>query len=536
MEKSMNERTEDRSLPSSPRGSADEGPRYASLSDYLRVIRRYRVMIALITVAFAALALAISLAQSKKYVATAQLNFQDANQYNALLGGNNVISDVPATVRAAANAAIITRPDVTMRVKRQLHSKLSLSELQDAVNAQVGVTTNLVSIQASSTDPRFAARLANAYAKQAKVAATRKQLQQLDKAENGLRQQIGKVKATPVPGTSSLRLLSVEDQLARLQALKSISDPVVVANGATAPSAPVSPHPKRNTALGGLLGLVVGLLLAFARDVLDRRLHTPREIHDELGVPVLSHVSETALGFPGLVQNGKAAIDEGDFEPFRVLRMNLGVLGAERPPRSLLVTSGLPEEGKSAVSMSLASAAAIAGQRVLLVECDLRRPSFARRLGIPREPGLADYLLGRADPRDILHTVALAPPSSGNGQGAVQPPGPSRKLVCIAAGSQISNPAELLIGDRFKDFIRRVTKAYDLVVLDASPFLAVVDPLEIIPEVDGVLVCVRARRATRDQARAMRGALSNVADRPIGAVVTGIKRGDAESYDYYYGY
>src|SRR4051794_39431590 len=118
----MDERTEDRSLQFDP--GPREGPRYTSLADYLRVIRRYRLMIALIAVACAAIALGISLSQSKTYVATAQLNFQHTLQNNALLGGNNVVSDVPANVRSAANAAIIARPDVTSRVGRQLHTKL----------------------------------------------------------------------------------------------------------------------------------------------------------------------------------------------------------------------------------------------------------------------------------------------------------------------------------------------------------------------------------------------------------------------------
>jgi succinoglycan biosynthesis transport protein ExoP len=106
-------------------------------------------------------------------------------------------------------------------------------------------------------------------------------------------------------------------------------------------------------------------------------------------------------------------------------------------------------------------------------------------------------------------------------------------LVCIVGGSRVNNPAELLIGERFTDFLEKVTTAYDLVVLDASPLLAVVDPLEILPRVDAGIVCVRAQKTTREQARAARAALSALPERPMGAVVTGMRRGDPDAYDYY---
>jgi succinoglycan biosynthesis transport protein ExoP len=251
---------------------------------------------------------------------------------------------------------------------------------------------------------------------------------------------------------------------------------------------------------------------------------------------VLGRVSETALGFPGLARNGGYAMPDGDFEAFRALRMNLAVLGNGRPPRSVLVTSSMPQEGKSTVSMSLASAAAITGQRVLLVECDLRRPSFASRIGIRRDPGLTDYLVGKAGPKDILQTIDLVEPASVNGSGQTRTLSAAGTLVCIAAGSAVQNPAELLLTPRFEDFVDKVSNAYDLVVLDTSPLLAVVDPLQIMRIVDGVIVCVRVQQSTRDEARAARVALSHLPERPMGAVATGIKRGGPDAYDYYYGY
>lgn len=253
-------------------------------------------------------------------------------------------------------------------------------------------------------------------------------------------------------------------------------------------------------------------------------------------MPVLGHVRDTAMGHAGLAGNGSVRISDADFEAFRVLRMNLGYLATERPLRSLLVTSGLPEEGKSTVSMALASASVVAGHRTLLVECDLRRPSFAKRLGLSQGPGLTDYLMGTASPAEILQTVSMSVPGSGNGTGSQRLGPAAAVLVCITAGTQVGNPAELLISSRFEGFMQKVVKAYDFVIVDSSPLLAVVDPLQLVPMVDGVLICVRAQQTTRDQARASRAALSNLPRRPIGAVLTGLHRNDEAAYEYYYSY
>jgi Mrp family chromosome partitioning ATPase len=222
----------------------------------------------------------------------------------------------------------------------------------------------------------------------------------------------------------------------------------------------------------------------------------------------------------------------------------------------------MPDEGKSTVSVSLASAAALAGSRVLLVECDLRRPSLSTRLGVKSNPGLTDYLQGAALPQDLLQMVPLTPPAGAASQPSAKPivtsPHPSPRMtspstqrkkggkpqqpqptapsmVVISAGSPVTNAPELLQSKRFEDFLDKVSRAYDLVVLDGSPLLSVADPLELAADADGVLLCIRVQRTTRDQARASVAALGHLPERPSGIVVTGLKRGD-ETYQYYYGY
>lgn len=522
-----------------------EAPRYASLSDYLRVIRRRRLLVALVTLVFTAIALGLSLAQAPTYAASAQVSFRDILADANIIGDDAVPEQAPAE-RAAANAELVTRPEVTRRVQKKLDTDLSSDDLRASATAQVGVRTNLVILEATASDAEFAAELANEYARQAKIVNTREERQRLEVAEDSIIQEIKQAREGDI-AVEGIRVSVLEQQLSRVQTLKRIAEPVEIAARAEVPGSPVSPKPVRNTILGGLVGLVFGLLAAFLRDTFDRRLHTVHEIHEELGMPVVGRVTDTAMRFAGLARNGAVTMSDNDFEGFRVLRTNLRFLSgnSDSSVRSILVTSGLPEEGKSSVSMSLASAAALAGQRVLLIECDLHRPSLAKRLGISPQPGLSDFLQEKAEPQDVLQVVELDEPrtptaapgpvaTGDNGSGQSVPAAGS--FVCITAGSATARSSELLISQRFRDLLSKVGNVYDLVILDTSPLLAVVDALELVAQVEGVLVCVRVQSTTREQVRAVRAALNHLPDRPAGAVLTGLRRGHPDSYDYYYGY
>jgi succinoglycan biosynthesis transport protein ExoP len=175
----------------------------------------------------------------------------------------------------------------------------------------------------------------------------------------------------------------------------------------------------------------------------------------------------------------------------------------------------------------------VAGKRTLLVECDLRRPDLAERFGLAPAPGLTDYLARHADPQEILQMVELAHPVAGNGSsGSVAEEG-AGTLVCITAGTPSPHPAELLGSDRFRHFLAQVSEAYDMVVLDTSPLLSVADTRELLPNVDGVVLCIRSSQTTREQALAVKAALEHYPHRPTGLVVTGLRPRDGASYGYY---
>ncbi len=536
-----------------------ETPRYATLQDYVRVLRRQRWLILAVTMAFTAGALAIALAQSKSYTASAQMSFRDVLQDLQFVAPNAGASQTSPQERAAANAALINRPAVSQRVKQELGTTKSADELAASVSASVGAHTNLVTIQAHSGDPKFAADLANEYARQTTLIAEQNLRRKLDKAVRNLERE---VRSGPSLSNPTFRQSVAQQQLTQLQTVRNITRPAEIERLAEVPGTPSSPKPVRNAILGALIGLTLGIVAAFLRDSLDRRLRGTHEVHEQLDLPVLGRVNDTALGYAGLAANGAGVVSDTDLEAFRVLRTNLDFLSADSPVRSVVVTSGLPEEGKSTVAASLAGAAAVAGKRTLLVECDLRRASLAARLALAPEPGLTDYLVGRAKPADILQTIDLgaapggngssaagtASASGGHGEGDIEPGAgngsagsdrPRRRLVCIVAGGPAPHPAELLGSERCKEFLRKIRKAYDLVVLDTSPLLSVADALELVPHVDGVILCVRLSQTTREEAKATKSALEHLPPRPTGVVVTGVGTGEDDAYGYYtysYGY
>lgn len=518
----------------------NDAPRYVTLRDYLRVLRDQRLLIVLITAVFAGAAVFVSVRQTPTYQAEASLAFEDVSQDSTLLGTATFPAQTPEKL-AAVSAETINRTPVALRVKRALKSPQTVRSLQDSITTRVEAQTNLVIITARAGTATGASRLANEFARQAQRVATQATRKRLADAAAAVKREARRLEKSEE--NLGLTQTVYADRIARLQSLSRFATPATIASFAQKPVGPTSPKPVRNGILGGLLGLTLGMLAAFVRDSLDRRLRSAREIQEQVSIPLLGSVRNEAMGRAGAVRNGRGPMSDADLESFRILRTNIEFLDVDKPLRSIVVTSALPEEGKSTVAASLAFASAAAGKRTLLLECDLRRPSLASRLGINSGPGLTEYLAGQAAPSEVLQTIPLDD-ASDNGAEPAKAAFPDDEgmpgfdhgqlLVCIAAGKPPPRPAELLGSNRFRDFLEQISTAYDTVVLDSAPLLAVVDTLELLPNVDGVIVCVRASKTTRDQVRAAKHALEHLPERPMGLVVTGIRSGDESDYGYYY--
>lgn len=277
---------------------------------------------------------------------------------------------------------------------------------------------------------------------------------------------------------------------------------------------PRSPsYPNKGTAL--VLGVAAGGMLAlgfiFIVDFLDRRLKSPAEVKAALRLPFLGFIpmSDTGHGEP-LVNNGVAP----EFaEALRSLRTNVVFSAPTDGPRSIVVTSTAPGEGKTVVASNLALSLAAAGQRVLLMDADMRRPRLHELLRLAPQPGLSNLITGRAKPSEAVRKTSVD------------------NLWLLPAGHVPPNPPELLGSPRFTEMLRALGGHFDWVIIDSPPVMGVTDAAVVGHVANGVLFVVGSEMTTRDAARTALEQLDAARVRYVGAV---LNRLDLEGHPYYY--
>lgn len=285
-----------------------------------------------------------------------------------------------------------------------------------------------------------------------------------------------------------------------------------IVDPAETPRTPASPNKMANMtlALGGGLFLAVGL--AFFFEYCDNRIKSPAEIKAHLGVPFLGMIPSVGDGVDGapLLVNG---VKPSFAEAFRMVRTNLLFASTHESGHSIVVTSSGPGEGKTLVATNLALALGQTGQRVLLIDGDMRRPRVHQVFDIPQEPGLSNLLVGDAKVSDGVRQTQ------------------SKGLWILPAGRIPPNPAELLGSSRFKDFLSTLHEHFEWVIIDSPPVMAVADSPIIAHIAHGVVFVVGAEMTSRNVAQTAIEQLSNASGRVIGAV---LNRVDLEHNAYYY--
>jgi len=399
-----------------------------TLRGYLDVIRRGRWLILAVTAVATLAAFGLSKLQKPTYTATSTIAYTDPNQALSY-SGSSFYNGLSPLQEAELTAPRVTRPEVVRAVERRLGAAVTNSSVSTAVDAN----SYAIQVTASSRSASDAAAVANAFANTDVSLSTAEARAGYHQQALAVRRQL---RGELNHGSGDV---VTAEALARLENLATVATPLTVTTPAIAPSAPSSPKTLRNTIAALLVGLLLGIAIATARDALDRRLQHTREVVDVLDHPVLGHIRPQALGHSGTPAesfNGARPLDDSDQESFRIVRQKIGYLGPADSSRTVLVTSAVAEEGKSTVAACLAVATAEAGKRTLLVECDLRKPVLAKRMSINEGPGLTDYLTGHAEPNQILQPIpGIIERLNGSGPALTEHPG-TASLVCITAGSQ----------------------------------------------------------------------------------------------------
>jgi capsular exopolysaccharide synthesis family protein len=301
------------------------------------------------------------------------------------------------------------------------------------------------------------------------------------------------------------------------------------------PGVKVAPKLALVLPVAGLVGLLLGFGLAYVSDLTDHSFRTPDEIRRRLKLPVVGHIPLIPSKYRGV--RGGAAADRGldrilctlyrpksrEAEAYRGVRTAVYFGARGEGHKIIQITSPDMGDGKTTLAANLAVSMAQTGQRVILIDADFRRPRLHALFGLEPGGGLVSVLAGDAELADAAFESGI--------------PG----LAVLPCGPVPSNPAELLTLPRFKQMLDYLRQAYDFVLVDTPPLLAVTDPCVVAPQMDGVLLTIRLSKNARPHAERAREILATLGANVIGVVVNGMARkgGGAYAYDsdrYAYGY
>jgi polysaccharide biosynthesis transport protein len=517
------------------------GHQHSSLRDYLRVLRRRKWLVIQAVLLVPAAAVALSLRQDELYQASADVLLSRQNLAATLTGTDDPNQSAQAERVAQTQADLARVPTVAARVLEAtgLADRTPSDFLADST-ASPKANSDLLVLSVTDRDPRLASRLATEYARQFTIYRRELDTRALQRARKDLQTKIAEIEETRATDTPLYEsLIDKEQQLATLEALQTTNAFVVrPANNAKQ----VQPRPIRNGILGLALGLVLGLGLAFLREAMDTRVRTAEEIAERLGLPLLARLPKPPKRLRGEGSLVMLAEPSGvHAESFRMLRTNLEFVNLERGARTIMVTSAVEREGKSTTAANLAVALALGGQRVTLVDLDLRRPLLGRLFELePDQPGLTDVALGYAsldDAATLVGSVAITAARNGHRSGNRNGRAPQRGMLqVLPAGPVPPNPGEFVRTKALAEILAELAERADLVLIDAPPMLQVGDAMALSDKVDALLLVSRLNIVRRPILAELHRVLQANPATKLGFVLTGAELEDAYGYGGYAGY
>jgi tyrosine-protein kinase len=514
----------------------------ATLRDYLNVVRRRKWIILQALVVVPVAAIAFSLQQQKLYRATAQVLLSTQNLAAQLTGTQSTGINLQPDRIAQTQADLARVHLLAERVLAEVHGTgLTPQEFLDSSSVSTATNADFLNFSVTNHDPSRARRLVDAYT--AAYTSYRHQLDTaaIEKALVGVNQRLRALAKAHAQKTALYASLADRQQtLQTMEALQTSNASVVQQGGQVVQT---QPRTVRNGVLGLLVGVVLGLALAFLREALDTRVRSAEEISERLGgLPLLARVPAPPRK---LSARNRLVMLESPAGPraeaFRMLRTNLDFVTLDRDAQTIMVTSAVDQEGKSTTVANLAVALARAGKRVVLVDLDLRRPFLARFFDLAG-PGVTQVALGHVKLESALASIALtdAQPGAreasygyraenGNGTGHV-----AGTLEVLPSGPVPPDPGEFVGSKKLAEILAALRERADVVLVDAPPLLHVGDAMTLSSAVDGIVVLTRMKVVRRHMLHELARQLATVPTRVLGFVVA--DSGGEEGYGYGYGY
>jgi capsular exopolysaccharide synthesis family protein len=444
------------------------------LSDFLAALRRFWKS-CLVVVCLAALAgLALALTLEKQYTASTKvyLTLMQGNSGSELASGANY-----AQTQVESFVEVATTPMVLDPAAEKLGREgVTPALLSSSVNVSVPTRTSIIVVSATRPDPQSAADFANTVADSLTDAVD-----------------------TLSPRTNDgARLVSA-----------SVIAPAVP------PGSHSFPSMRNFLAIGLLAGVLIAVGQALLRALLDKRIRSETQVEALTDTPIMGRI-----GFDAQLKGAERPVSVTGVtaEDYRRLRTNLQFVSVSEEDRgkSLVVTSAQPGEGKTAIAINLATVLAEAGESVLLIDGDLRRPRVARYLGLESTVGLTTVLIGWASPGDALQ--------------------PSRvpNLTVMPSGVIPPNPSELLASRAMKQLIDSATRHFDYTIVDCAPLLPVTDAAILSRQTDGALLVADMQRATSHHMRFCLDEIERANGSALGLVLNKLRSGTAGAAGFHY--
>ncbi|MDO4916747.1 MAG: polysaccharide biosynthesis tyrosine autokinase [Rothia sp. (in: high G+C Gram-positive bacteria)] len=440
-----------------------------TILDFVRLLRANAKYLLSGLLIGALLGFGYSLTQPKVYASSASgfVTIGESTGIGDVISGSSVAKD-----KANSYLALVSSGPVAEEIlKENPNIGMSTAEIKGNLSASLASDSALIKVQATGSTPEAAQTLANT-----SLTATAKVVNDLE-------------------GSTAVRVVPLED--------------------ATLPGGPSSPNFKKNILAGALAGLLLVFAIIFLRRALDVKVRTRDDVTSSLNAGVLGTLPDTEqLAEKNLLNNTD---DHASQEAIRQLRTNLRFVNVDNPPKSVLITSSEPGEGKSTVSVSLARSLAESGQPTILIDADLRRPTIGKKFNIDSKVGLTQVLAGQIELANAVRQFE------------------DTQLFLLPSGRIPPNPSELLGSEKMHQLVKELSSEF-MVVIDVPPLLPVTDASLLSSAVDGVILVATVGKTRKEHLTEAGNMLTKVGATLIGAVINRTPlRGLGSSY-YGFGY
>lgn len=493
------------------------GEEQQGVSRYLGALREHWLLVLAIVVVAVGAAAAYSKTATKRYQAQADVLVTPVATSDNTFVGIPLLRESSDQSRAVLTAArLVESPQIADAVKRRLGTSDSRTALLNSISVTPLGQSNIVTVAAKASNPDRAARIANAFAEQLIAQRTSQFQAELRAIIRRLTDQLNAL--PPAARGSSATGIALATRLGALRGLVGAADPTLsISSPAVPPDRPSWPRPVLSIAVALVASLLLGSGLAIALGLISPKVNREDELLLQQRLPILARVPRMPRRLVRGYLTGREPLPGDVRESYRTLRASLASSGRDHKfPGAVLVTSAIPGEGKTMTSVNLAVTLALADQRVILVDGDLRRPMVATVFGTASRSGFANVLTGEATVEEAL----------------LPAPGYGDRLQLMLASPEHAHMVDLMEPGRVERVLAELRFLCDVVIVDSPPLTEVSDALSLADEVDAVVVATRLGRTRRDKLNELRRALAQRGVSPAGFVVTLRRRSRGQGYSY----